>query len=66
MSVYKDIGEKIKKVRKENKFSQEELAEKAKIDPKSIIEIENGNRNPSIKTLNKIAVALKIQLKDLL
>jgi transcriptional regulator with XRE-family HTH domain len=42
-----------------------ELAERAKLDLTSISEIESGLRNPSTKTLHKIALALKIPLKEL-
>lgn len=60
------LGEKIKKLRKEKGFTQEKLAELAKIDPKSVIAIEGGKRNPTLKTLSKIATALKVRLDDLL
>lgn len=60
MANYKKLGEKIKTLRKERKLTQEELAELAKVDPKSIIDIENGKRNPTFKTLGKIATALKV------
>lgn len=66
MASYKKLGEKIKRIRKEQEFTQEKLAELAKIDPKSIIQIENGKRNPTLGTLTKIARALKIPLGQLL
>ncbi len=47
-------------------ITQEELAGRARIDPKSVIEIEGGKRNPTLKTIRKIAFALKVKLKDLL
>lgn len=66
MATYKQLGEKIREIRKEKGLTQEELAELAKVDPKSIVEIENGKRNPTFKTINKIALALKISISDLL
>lgn len=66
MATYKKLGEKIKRLRKERGLTQEKLAELANVDPKSIIAIETGKRNPTLKTLNKIAIALKIPLSPLL
>lgn len=66
MASYKKLGERIKKLRKEKGLTQEELAELAKVDPKSIIQIEAGKRNSTIKTVNKIAVALKTSVAKLL
>jgi len=36
------------------------------MDPKSVIEIENGNRNPTLKTIRKIALALRVDTPELL
>ncbi len=66
MANYRRIGEKIKQLRREKNLTQEKLAELAKIDPKSIVEIERGKRNPTLKTLNKISLALKTPLLNLL
>lgn len=66
MANYKKLGERIKKLRKEKGLTQEKLAELAKVDPKSIIEIENGKRNPTLRTLNKVSLALKVPLENLL
>jgi transcriptional regulator with XRE-family HTH domain len=63
---YKSLGEKIKKLRKERNLTQEKLAELAEIDPKSVIDIESGKRNPTLKTIDKIAKALGISGRDLL
>jgi transcriptional regulator with XRE-family HTH domain len=66
MANYKKLGEKIKQLRRERKLTQEQLAEMAKVDPKSIIEIENGKRNPTFKTLAKLAIALKTPLSNII
>jgi len=42
-TIYKKLGNNIRKIRKKKGLTQEELAERARIDPKSIIEIEEGN-----------------------
>jgi transcriptional regulator with XRE-family HTH domain len=66
MSSYKKIGEKVKLLRKQKGLTQEKLAELAKVDPKSIIDIEKGKRNPTMKTLGKLSVALKVPISNLL
>ena len=64
-TIYEKLGTAIKKIRSKQGLTQEELAEKAKIDLTSVSEIESGMRNPSLKTIHKIALALKVQIKDL-
>ena len=65
-TIYKKLGDNIRNFRKKNVLTQEKLAELAHMDPKSIIEIENGNRNPTLKTIRKIALALKVNTSVLL
>ena len=65
-TIYKKLGDNIRNFRKKEKITQEKLAELARIDPKSIIEIENGKRNPTLRTIKRIAVALKIKINELL
>lgn len=64
-SIYEKLGSEIKRLRKKQDLSQEELAERAKLDLTSVSEIESGLRNPSLKTIHKIALALKVSLSDL-
>lgn len=64
-TVYEKLGQTIKKLRTRAGYSQEQLAEKAKLDLTSVSEIESGLRNPSVKTVYKIALALKTTLSDL-
>lgn len=61
------IGAKIKKLRKQRKLSQESLAELSRVDPKSIVEIESGKRrNPTLRTITRLARALGVRPSDLL
>jgi transcriptional regulator with XRE-family HTH domain len=64
-TIYEKLGNRIKQIRKSSGLSQEELAVKAKIDLTSVNEMESGGRNPSLKTIHKISLGLKIPLKDL-
>lgn len=59
------FGGRIKKLREKQKMSQLSLAQKAGLDLTTINEIENGNREPMLKTIWKLANALKLSIKDL-
>ncbi len=65
IGTYKKVGERIKRLRKEKDMTQEKLAELTKIEARSIVDIESGKRNPTLKTLTKIARALEIELAQL-
>ena len=64
--IYEKLGEKVRKLRKANNRSQEDLAAMIKVDVRTVIAIEAGKRNPTLKTINKIARALKIPVHELL
>ncbi len=67
MSRRKMIGQNIKKLRKQHKLSQEDLAKKADITYSTLIKIESGaNENPTIKTLKKIADVFNVKIDDLI
>ena len=59
-------GERIRYFRVLKKFSQEELALNAGINPTYIGHIERGLKCPTIDTLSKICTALNITLSQLL
>ena len=59
------VGKKIAKVRKEKSQTQEKLALKSGLNRAYIGYIERGERNASLETLEKIAKALGIKIKDL-
>ncbi len=61
-----NVGQKIYKVRMQKHISQRELAEKANLSQAFISQLESGEKNPTMKTLGKIAEGLSIQLKDFL
>lgn len=58
------LGRRIKELRKMKGLSQEELSEKVDIDPKHLSRIEVGRGFPSLDTLEKIANALNVEMKD--
>jgi transcriptional regulator with XRE-family HTH domain len=60
------IGDTIRFHRGRCEWSQEQLAEKARMAPTSIVRLENGEiERPRIVTLNKIAEALEIDPREL-
>jgi transcriptional regulator with XRE-family HTH domain len=60
------FGDKLQKVRKSKGISQEELAAKLAMHRTYVGMIERGERNPTIRTLYKIAKALKVSASELL
>lgn len=54
-----DVGKRIRELRNEKELSQEKLALKADIDRTYLAGVEQGKRNLSIKSLEKIVIALE-------
>jgi len=61
----KELGSKIIEIRKRKGVSQEELAEAAKVNLRTIQRIENNANEPSGKTLNLLCDALDISIDDI-
>lgn len=59
------IGKKIRKIRVERKMSQMDIAVKAQLHRTYISEIENGKRNIAIESVESIAYALNVPIRDL-
>lgn len=65
ISINEKIGIKTRVLRMRMKISQEKLAELADLNKNTIGMLERGEISPSIETLDKIAKALNIELKEL-
>lgn len=65
MDIKKKFGDKIKRLRLEKGMSQEGLANEANLDRTYIPGIEKGERNVSITVIEKLAIALKVDIRDL-
>lgn len=65
MTLKQDLGQRIQYLRKQQKLTQEALAELVGIDPKNISKIENGNNYPSAETITAIASALNVNIYEL-
>lgn len=61
-----EIGKKIREVRKRKGLSQEELAESASVNLRTIQRIENDESEPRGKTMNLICEVLDINAEDIL
>ena len=59
-----NIGQRIREIRNNQGLSQEKLALKADIDRTYLAGVEQGKRNLSIKSLEKILIALEISFKE--
>lgn len=60
------IGEKIKTLRKEMKLTQKELAHKIGVTASTVTKYENGQLEPNIEVLNKIATTFNISISTLI
>jgi len=65
MNVVKQLGMRIRYLRKQVKWSQEDLALEANINKNYISDLERGRRNPTVLVLTKICGALHIDLTEL-
>ncbi|HUD10653.1 MAG TPA: helix-turn-helix transcriptional regulator [Candidatus Saccharimonadales bacterium] len=64
-SLQQKLGKKIRTLRNEAGLSQEKLGELTGLDRTYISDIERGVRNPSLKSLQKLAKALTVSISDL-
>ncbi|MEW6685795.1 MAG: helix-turn-helix transcriptional regulator [Candidatus Edwardsbacteria bacterium] len=65
-NICKKVGERIRLLRIGQGLTQEELAEKAGMNPKYIGQIERGEVNTTVNMLTKIASGMNLNLADLL
>lgn len=63
--IYYLLGKRIVYLRKKKKMSSLDLAIQSGINKNYLSDLENGRRNPSLKILRKIAIALEIDLSNL-
>jgi transcriptional regulator with XRE-family HTH domain len=62
----KQVGEKIRTLRRAAGLTQDELAAQAEISGKHLGEIERGNDNVSLEYLERLAIALGVEPFELL
>lgn len=59
------LSERVRYLRSRLKFSQGDLAKKAKVSQSTVAQIESGRKDPSMSTLKKICSALDVDLAPL-
>ena len=59
------FGLELKELRKQKKYSQEQLANLASINKSYISQIENGKTKVSLEIMNKLAKAFEIEIDKL-
>ena len=62
MNINTEFGNKVKELRIKYNMTQEDLAFKANLDRSYIPSIENGKRNVSLQTIEKLAKAFEIDI----
>jgi len=60
------LGKRIKRMRNKAGLTQEQLAEKVHVSTTHIGFVETGKRRVSLKTLQRVANALGLKVKDLI
>ena len=66
MDICKRVGARIKALREEKNWSQEELADRTDLHRTYISAVERGVRNPTITVLKRIADGLERPLSELM
>jgi transcriptional regulator with XRE-family HTH domain len=64
--IYREVGARIRFLRRTLKLTQAEVAERAGIDPSFYGQIERGAGVPSLRTLFSVAAVLRVEPADLL
>lgn len=59
------IPENLSRIRKQQRYTQKELAKIAGLNPNYYAKVERGDSVPSLKTLYKVAKALKVTITDI-
>lgn len=59
------FGKAVRRRQREMDFSQEELAERAGLHRTYISNVERGELNPTLENIERIAIALQLQVSQL-
>ena len=64
--IYHRFGTSVRTIRRANNWTQAQLAQRAGMNKTYLVRIEGGDKNLTLKTANKIACALDVDLTFLL
>jgi transcriptional regulator with XRE-family HTH domain len=59
------LGERVREIREAKALTQRDVADRIQIDDYYISRLENGHINPTLSTMEKLARALEIEVRDL-
>lgn len=59
------FGDRVRQLRTERGWSQEQLAEKAQLHRTYVVEVERGHRNASLDVIDALATALAVPVHAL-
>jgi len=62
----KKLGDNIRRIRLEKNLTQIELSKKLKVDRSYVSNVEQGKKNPTLTTIEKIANVLGVSTDELL
>src|SRR6185295_9714996 len=65
MDTKEQLGARVRELRNARRLSQDALGEQIGSDGPRIHRIEKGGENPTVETLDKIAIALKVEIGQL-
>ncbi len=65
MNVNKQLGMRVRYLRKQKGLSQLDLSFESGVNKNYISDLERGDRNPTLQVLEKIANSLDVTLEDL-
>ncbi len=65
MDIRRQVGQNVKRIRKERDWSQEELAFESGLHRTYISGIERGARNPTILILARLAETMRVTIDEL-
>lgn len=64
-AIQRAFGDRVRALRVERDWTQEQLVERTGLDRAYLSEIENGHRNPSLTTIAKFASAFGMEIAEL-
>ena len=65
MNVNKQLGMRMRYLREQKGMTLEDLSFESNVNKNYLLDLERGNRNPTVKILERIAIALGISLETL-
>lgn len=65
MNIEEKFGKRVRALRNQRKWSQEELSFRCGVSKNYISDVERGTRNVSLKAIEKIANGLEVEIMEL-